>query len=214
MLLYIWKTQLYTMATYSVSTFLSTPAPGDVRLKIYDKNTKLRHTIDPNIAYFFKKSHMVVIKISDRNDIYLDFASSTESGQALAKLNDAKKSLTNPGGCPVPPSGGGENVYSKANLNMVGLVTVNDGDLACSSAILDKPISASFVKVMVNGVEVNVGGNIYPYDCYFSHDGGTTVKLLGDEKQGDYLYWNGSIAGYQLDVVDLIDFNYLISNIT
>lgn len=202
------------MATYSITNFLSTPAPGDVRLKIYDKNNKLRHTIDPNIAYFYKKSHIVVIKIEDKNDIYLDFASSTESAQALAKLNDAKKALTNQGGsCPTPPTSG-ENIYSKANLNMQGQVTVNDGDLACSVAILDKPVSASHVKVYVNGVEVNAGGNIYPYDCYFSHDGGITVRLLGDEKQGDYLYWNSSIAGYQLDNIDLIDFNYLISNIT
>jgi len=201
------------MATYSITNFLSIPAPNDVRLKIFDKNNKLRHTIDPNIAYFFKKSHIVVIKIEDRNDIYLDFASSTESAQALSKLNDAKKALTNPGGCIVPPSGNGENVYSKANLNMVALVTVNDGDLACNTMILDKPVSASHVRVFINGVEVNVGGNTYPHDCYFSHDGGVTVKVLGDEKQGDKLYWNQSVANYNLDIGDLIDFVYLINAI-
>lgn len=201
------------MATYSINNFLSTPAPGDVRLKIYDKNNKLRHTIDPNIAYFYKNAHIVVIKIEDKNDIYLDFASSTESAQAFAKLNDAKKALTQPSNSSTP-STNGENVYSRANLNMVANITVNDGDLAVDTAILDKPVSASFVKVFVNGVEVNSGGKVYPYDCYFSNDGGVTARQLGDEKQGDKLYWNGSIAGYQLDTVDLIDFNYLISNIT
>lgn len=202
------------MATYSINNFLSTPTPTDVRLKITDKNNKLRHTIDPDVAYFFKKSHIVVIKITNKNDIFLDFISSTESAQALSKLNDAKKALTNPGSCPMPPNeGSGENIYSKVNLNMSGLVTVNDGDLACNTYILDKPVSASHVKVFINGVEVSVGGNIYPFDCYFSQDDGLTVKILGDEKQGDKLYWNGSIAGYQLDTIDLIDFNYLISNI-
>lgn len=203
------------MATYSINNFLANPSVGDERLKIYDKNSKLRYTIDPNIAYFFKKANIVVIKVDNKNDIYLDFPSTTESTQALAKLNDAKKALTSSqSGCPIPPGGSGENIYSKSNLNMQALVTVNDGDLACNNAIIDSPVSASFVKVFINGIEVNVGGTVYPFDCYFSPDGGTTVRLLGDEKKGDKLYWNGSIAGYQLDTVDLIDFNYLISNIT
>jgi hypothetical protein len=144
------------MATYSITNFLSTPASGDVRIKILDKLNKLRHTIDPNIAYFYKNANIVLIKIEDRNDIQLDFATSAEAAQALAKLNDAKKALTNAGGCVIPGTTG-SNVFSKLNMNMVALITVNDGDLACNSIILDKPAVGSFVRVFINGVEVNVG---------------------------------------------------------
>lgn len=196
------------MATYSVSNFLATPSSTDTRMRIYDKSNKLRYTLDPNIAYFFTKTNIVIIKVEDKNDIYLDFASANEAAQALSRLNTVKKQMTQPD-CPIPP-GGDETVWSKANLNMAANVTTTDGDLACITAILDTPKSTSFVKVFINGIEVNVGGNYYPFDCYFSSDGGTSIRTLGDERLGDKLYWNNSIAGYDLDVIDLIDFHYLI----
>jgi len=196
------------MATYQLSNFLATPTITDTRMRIYDKNSKLKYTLDPHIAYFYKKANIVIIKVEDRNDIFLDFSTSSESAQALAKLNDAKRTMTQHP-CPTP-GGDGRTVYSKANLNMVALNTANDGDLACSVAILDSPVSSSHVRVFVNGLEVNPGGKIYPYDCYFSPDGGLTVRVIGDERQSDKLYWNYNIAGYNLDTIDLIDFVYLI----
>lgn len=197
------------MANYKLSTFLATPTEDDVRLKIYDVNKNLRYSIDPHVSYFFKKANIVVIRVEDRNDIFLDFSTSTESAQALAKLNDAKRSITIPTTCdPVSPDG--RTVYSKANLNMSGEITLNDGDLACNTEINDIPISTSHVRVFINGLEVNVGGKVYPYDCYFSPNGGTTVRVVGDERKGDKLYWNTTIAGYNLDSNDLIDFVYLI----
>lgn len=195
------------MATYSITNFLATPSSTDVRMRIYDKNNKLKYTIDPNIAYFFTKSNIVIIKVEDKNDIYLDFASVSEAAQAIARLNDVKKQMTQPS---YPSGEQKEIVYSKANLNMNANITTNDGDLACNTPILDEPKSSSFVKVFVNGIEVNVGGKNYPFDCYFSSDNGTTVRTLGDERHGDKLYWNTSVAGYNLDTIDLIDFHYLI----
>lgn len=194
---------------YTLSNFLTTPAPDDTRLKISDKNGKLRYTIDPNIAYFVTKSNIVIIKIEDRNDIQLDFPNSIEAAQSLAKLNTAKKELTNPSCQPIPIEGN-NTVFSKINLEMPALVTVNDGDLATLSAILDNPKPSSIVKVLINGIEVNVGGKVYPNDCYFSPDNGVTVRTKGDERLGDKLYWNQTVAGYNLDSVDLIDFVYLI----
>jgi len=195
------------MANYKLDNFLATPTSQDTRMRIYDKNSKLRYTLDPNIAYFYKKANIVIIKVEDRNDIYLDFSTSTESASALARLNDAKKLMTQPGCAPQP--GQGSTVYSKANLNMSALVTTIDGSLACSSPIIDRPIASSHVRVFINGVELSTGGNSV-VDCYFSADGGITRKILGDERQGDLLYWNGSVANYNLDTIDLIDFIYLI----
>lgn len=194
---------------YLLSNFLATPSPEDVRLRIYEKTGKLRYTIDPNIAYFFTKSNLVIIKIEDRNDINLDFPNSIEAAQSLAKLNQAKKDIVNPS-CHPEPVITDMTVFSKINLQMSALVTTSDGSMACDIGILDNPKPGSIVRVFVNGVEVNVGGKIYPYDCYFSPDGGITPRVLGDEKKGDKLYWNGSVSNYQLDTDDLIDFVYLI----
>ena len=177
-------------------------------MRIYDKNSKLRYTLDPHVAYFYKKSNIVIIKVEDRTDIYLDFATSANAAQALAKLNEAKRAMTQPGCSPQP--GEGETVYSKANLNMAANTTTTDGSLACGVAIIDRPVSNSHVRVFVNGVDISTGGKVYPHDCYFSADDGVTERILGDERQGDKLYWNGSVANYNLDTIDLIDFIYLI----
>jgi hypothetical protein len=97
-------------------------------------------------------------------------------------------------------------VYSDSNLNMAGLVTTSDGDLACNTAIIDSP--TSIVNVYINGLIVDVGNGVNDM-CYFSNDSGITKRAKGTEQQGDYLYWLGSVAEYQLDTTDEIDFIYL-----
>jgi len=91
------------MATYSLDNFLGTPIPGETVLKIYDKTRKLRYEFNPNIAYFFTKSNIVIIRIEDKNDIYLDFLNTLEAATAASKLNDAKKEIVTP----VAPTGTG-----------------------------------------------------------------------------------------------------------
>jgi len=99
--------------------------------------------------------------------------------------------------------------YSSQNLNMVASVTiVNTGaNLACNTGITQIP--NSIVRVNVNGVEVSVGGNVSPYDCFFSPNG-TTVRAVGAETINDKLYWNTNITFYQLDATDKIDFIYIV----
>jgi hypothetical protein len=97
--------------------------------------------------------------------------------------------------------------HNPSNLDMLVNTTYNDGDLACNTSILSIP--KSFIRVVVNGLEVSVG---IGKECYFSNDGGITPQDNGSELIGDYLYWNGSISGYQLSVADddELDFIYLI----
>ena len=97
--------------------------------------------------------------------------------------------------------------YNTANFDMISTTTTADGQLACSIALLSAP--KSLVRVMINGLEVQVG---IGKECYFSGDNGVTARDNGEETIGDYLYWNGSIAGYELKVADgdEIDFLYLI----
>jgi hypothetical protein len=68
------------------------------------------------------------------------------------------------------------------------------------------------VGVYVNGVESDLGyGSTTSNSCYFSDDGGLTAKSQGNIFIGDGLYWNGTVAGYQLstDLPDRISLMYL-----
>ena len=99
----------------------------------------------------------------------------------------------------------GNATLSFSNRNMVASTTINDGDLACNTAILDMPFPDSDITVFVNGVEVNVDTS-----CYFANPLFPTVpKLIGTAESGDKLYWNGSVAGFQLQVTDKVTFLYL-----
>jgi hypothetical protein len=99
--------------------------------------------------------------------------------------------------------------YAPDNLDMSALATVSGSNynLACSTAILDNPLSE--VRIFINGVEVNVGYGSSKYDCVFSPDG-ITLRTPGTEQIGDYLYWNTNNALYQLEIDDKIDFIYII----
>lgn len=191
------------MANYSITNFVATPSGDDTMMRIYDKNTRLKYTLEPNVAYFSAKLNIVTIRVEDDNTITLDFPNSTEAIKALAKLNEFRKFFDKP-----TEDASGIILYT-GNKDMVASVTNIDGDLACSISISATPKKLSIVSVYVNGLNVNVGGKLHPYDCYFSTDGGLTAKSSGHENIGDKLYWNPSIANYNLDANDLIDFVYL-----
>lgn len=198
------------MASYELNTFLPTPNDTDTRLKIYDKYLNLRYTIDPSLSYFYANANIAVISVEGDNNINLDFLTSSECNEALSKLNNYKQIiLSNITTSPTTILGLTSDIFSTSNLNMVANVTNNINTLACDTVIIDVPLIHSYVRVFINGVEVNSGGNVYPFDCYFSGDDGLSVRLRGDERTGDKLYWNGSVAGYELDSTDLIDFVYL-----
>ena len=45
-------------------------------------------------------------------------------------------------------------------------------------------------------------------DCYFSADGGSTARTISAIAQNDILYWNGSIASFELANDDKITLVY------
>ena len=103
-------------------------------------------------------------------------------------------------------------VNTAIDLNKRSVTTVEDGDTT-EISITYTPFSDSSVAVKVNGIEVNLGDGAKDSECYFSNDGGATAKLIADIEAGDILYWNGSIAGYQLDNTDDIDISYQKSSL-
>ncbi|MCK9575371.1 MAG: hypothetical protein WC979_00845 [Candidatus Pacearchaeota archaeon] len=92
------------------------------------------------------------------------------------------------------------------------LVTTADGSLATTLGISTTPVNNSYVKVEINGVGIDVGDNTkLNCSCYFSGDSGVTPRAIIDIQVGDKVYWNGSIAGYQLATDDEISLYYLMS---
>ena len=99
-----------------------------------------------------------------------------------------------------------EGVSTNDDYNLSPSVTSSDGDTT-GLTISNTPHNDSHVRVMVNGIEVGLAGD-KTLTCYFSADGGTTARAIADIASGDTLYWNGSVAGYQLDANDKINIIY------
>lgn len=73
------------------------------------------------------------------------------------------------------------------------------------------PSGASYVRVSVNGVGYILGdaSKTTPVECYYSADGGTTPRAISAIVSGDTLYWNGTIAGFNLATTDSVDMEYV-----
>jgi hypothetical protein len=108
--------------------------------------------------------------------------------------------------------------YAISNLDMVANNTVGDNATASNIPIIDIPVS--FVKVFINGMEIDTPQNEADYTIRPAFFADPTiypptlssVRKRGTEQLGDILYWNGTVAGYNLSSTDKIDFNYLTAD--
>lgn len=82
--------------------------------------------------------------------------------------------------------------------------TTSNGD---SSGISIDSDPDGMVQVFVNGIMVQLKGD-KTGDCYFSADGGSTARTISNIVANDVLYWNGTIAGYELEATDKITLVY------
>lgn len=102
-----------------------------------------------------------------------------------------------------------------ANKSMVANATIEDRQLACSTAVALTPAlstaNGGAFQVLVNGVSARLGNATkVGVECYFSGDGGVTARNQKAIVAGDLLYWNPSVATFQLSATDLIDFIYMV----
>ena len=84
-------------------------------------------------------------------------------------------------------------------------VTTADGN---TTGVTIGATPEGMVMIFVNGMQQELGQGVKTKDCYFSADGGTTARAIDAIASGDTLYWNGSIAGYQLEATDKISMVY------
>lgn len=100
-----------------------------------------------------------------------------------------------------------QGIPTDSDQDMIPNVTSSDGD-STGMTISYTPHRDGLVQIYVNGLGVGVGDGTKSAGCYFSSDGGSTAKTIENIEAGDTLYWNGSIAGYELDGGDSVDFMY------
>src|SRR3990167_1821384 len=94
--------------------------------------------------------------------------------------------------------GAGGGAPTSANKDMTPLVTAGD-DQPTGLTMAATPVGQRFVRVEVNTNSYTVGDGVKTKDCYFSGEGGVTARAFGAIVLGDELYWNGVIAGFDLD---------------
>lgn len=112
---------------------------------------------------------------------------------------------------PTTAARGRGGVPTSSNKNMAANVTSSDGDIATSTAVANTPRSDSHVFAEINGQPCQVAdgeAQRAASECYFSGDGGTSARFIKDVVAGDFLFWNGTVAGYELVAPDRISFDY------
>lgn len=199
---------------YKLDNFLSVPINGDQRLIINDKNNNYVDSIITDISHYFVKNNCLVIKITNKNDLMLSFESRIVAQQALEKLDIYRKNLMTSKGDIVRPE---RPTFNTLNRNMMcrDIAPGVDYQLATTTPIQQAPKSR--VEVIVNGTtHISCG---FPdglgIGCYFTSvaDAGDSTKARindGDVQLGDQLYWIGSVAGFDIDSTDYLDFSYLM----
>lgn len=93
--------------------------------------------------------------------------------------------------------------------DLTASVTASDNDQATATTVATTPAGNGAISVYVGGLRREVGdGTKTGVDCYFSGDAGTTARAFGAILSGDTMHWNGSVAGFELDTSDRIDWEY------
>lgn len=95
--------------------------------------------------------------------------------------------------------------YVDKNINP----TVSSGNNSATGILLTySPYQDSYIMVEVNGISIRLGDGTKDKDAYFSGNSGLVASSIEEVRAGDQLYWNGEIAGYELEVGDEINLLY------
>jgi len=142
--------------------------------------------------------------------VWTKFTGSTvvAAGDGLTKVGNVISVLPDGTSVFVSPSGLKAAVPVSDDKDLFALATTMDGDLASNSPISRTPAGDGYVEVLINSITADLGDGVKTLECYFSGDGGVTARAIADITAGDLLYWNGSVAKYQLKANWIVDYNY------
>ncbi len=102
-------------------------------------------------------------------------------------------------------------IHSPYDKNWKSLKVDLDGGTASGSTMSYTPVKGSYVSVFINGQEFEVGFGTTNSSCYFGTHSTVPKGFTASNniEMGDYLYWNPSIAGFNLESNYRISVHYL-----
>jgi len=107
-------------------------------------------------------------------------------------------------------NGSGQLTTGKAQTGDTNLTpSATSGDGQDTGLDISVTPDGGRVSVFVNGVQYMVGSGVKTEDCYFSNDAGSTARTFANIVATDSLYWNGVVAGFDLETTDILDMNYV-----
>jgi phage-related tail fiber protein len=212
-----WKSSCRVASTVNVSVSTAPSTIDGITLTINDRVLlKNQTTASQNGIYVFNGAGVAMTRSTDADsssEVTSQLAVSIEEGTVNALTSWR---LTNTGTITIGTTSLTFQLFFSvtspvlrvSNKVMAASVTSVDFSLACSTALVSTPANGSYIIVSINGKTETLGDGVRTRDCYFSGDGGVTAKAISAIVAGDLLYWVGSVAGYQLDATDIVEFNY------
>lgn len=129
------------------------------------------------------------------------------TGVTLAGVDDAANDRVN---VTVTATGGGGGSSPTAD-DKNQTPAASSGSDGFDTTLTTSNLPVGYVGVSVNGVSQHVAASDAERttaDCYFSSDGGATAETQGSITSGSTLYWNPTVAGFDLTVSQRVDFIY------
>lgn len=100
-------------------------------------------------------------------------------------------------------------IKTPADKDLIPLAT--KGNQATTGIRISRePTAGGSISIIVNGATYPITGDLLGA-AYLSGDGGRTPRALTSVRARDALFWNGDNAGFDLDVSDVIDLDYMVS---
>ena len=105
------------------------------------------------------------------------------------------------------------NINSPYDKSLTASSVTTDNGTASIYSITKNPIQGSYVTVFVNGQEIEVGNATTSSPCYFGTQSNSPRGFSASNaiQAGDYLYWNPTFAGFNLESGWRISLHYLIT---
>jgi len=150
----------------------------------------------------------ITIQVNGADQGEADTLNFQGAGVAVGPIVDGVAPITIPGG------GGGGNGLTADNKALTPLATAGNAQ-STGIALVQSPTGGSYARTQVNGLAVSTAtqqAERLARDCFWSFDGGGTVATMGPAgtiAAGAILYWNGLVAGYELDASDEVEVDFV-----
>lgn len=178
------------------------------RLDFYTRNALISSS--SNLSLRLQSDGTVYIPGTQSGSSALQFGSMTSSSPttsstvALSVDSNGRVILTS-----IASIGG--NILSPYDKGLTANSVTSNGGTASNFTITSTPVVGSYVSVFVNGQEFQVGNGTTMSSCYFGTHSTIPKGFSASNaiQSGDYLYWNPSLAGFNLESGWRISLHYL-----